>query len=617
MLNLLEIYVEGFGSIVKPITYKLDRPGLNILRGNIGSGKTTLVDAVSWVLYGVKTKKKSSVQPWPKIITKDYRGTCVKIKFTINKIPHEIARCIDYKGKVFSKVGGNRLVVLRDGKELPIRSKNTLKEAIPEIVGYSYRLFKSTVLFGQRVENFMEAKPEDKKSILEEAFEIAFLTRALELAKSLRSKAQSDVQVVLSEQYATERIISTKTQAYKDKKALFKNFNTSKKQKLKELKTILKNLQPQVIAKEELEKKVTELTEGLSKLKDRRRKKSLKLSSGRIADMQKKSQNIVTEVSRLRIREAQLMESFDILKNGRVCTTCKQVVKKKTNDSESLKSLKLEIEDIRHNISLLIKKKNSLDSKVALEKNNLSNILINIEKSIDILEKDLGNTHKQLNAAYTKVAIYTHTKKSFRETKLEVNPISPGELEKEKLELRPLRKELLKVEERVSALKSSLKDYDWAIKDPLSNSGIKAYVFDTMLEKLNRKLEKYVDIIGFKLVVKIDFNSAYHNVVVHILRFGEEVPIEDLSGGQKQLSNLVLSLCFHSLANDTKPCNVLLMDECFEGLDEQGIQLVAEIISKISVNKSVHLITHRDFIPPNAKVSTAYLDLDKHTRIEN
>ena len=53
-----------------------------------------------------------------------------------------------------------------------------------------------------------------------------------------------------------------------------------------------------------------------------------------------------------------------------------------------------------------------------------------------------------------------------------------------------------------------LENYNWLINDPLGNNGIKAYLFDSSLDMLNRTLDKYSQVLGFRIEFNIDLGTA-------------------------------------------------------------------------------------------------------------
>ena len=66
-INFLSVDIEGFRTIVKPLHFDLQRPGLNMVKGINGAGKTSVFEALIWCLYGINLKEVNQAQliSWP------------------------------------------------------------------------------------------------------------------------------------------------------------------------------------------------------------------------------------------------------------------------------------------------------------------------------------------------------------------------------------------------------------------------------------------------------------------------------------------------------------------------------------------------------------------------
>src|SRR5665648_526407 len=101
-INFLGADIEGFRTIVKPFHFDLDRPGLNMLKGNNGAGKTSVFEAIYWCTYGENLKDVNQAQliSWPENRGSLWQGTRVSETFQIGDSTYEITRCLGYKGLV-------------------------------------------------------------------------------------------------------------------------------------------------------------------------------------------------------------------------------------------------------------------------------------------------------------------------------------------------------------------------------------------------------------------------------------------------------------------------------------------------------------------------------------
>ena len=107
------ILIEGFGSIVKPLEFKLNTEGVIIITGKNGVGKSTIPNALFWVLYGTVLKNVNS----PSIPTKKgyrgkgFSGTRVIVDVEVDKVYYRIARHINYKLRTFEVTGNSNVII--------------------------------------------------------------------------------------------------------------------------------------------------------------------------------------------------------------------------------------------------------------------------------------------------------------------------------------------------------------------------------------------------------------------------------------------------------------------------------------------------------------------------
>lgn len=175
MITFRNITIEGFGSIIKPLRYNLNQPGINVITAKNGIGKTTIFSALFWALYGKPLKKGSQIKTWKDLRPRDYKGVRVSVKFIKDLIPYEVIAHEDYKGMK------SKILLLRSGKErLDLRDKKDIRNEIINLLGYSPELFKNSIIFGQKMKRIIEEDGPIKKKIFDDIFDIHYLKVAKE-----------------------------------------------------------------------------------------------------------------------------------------------------------------------------------------------------------------------------------------------------------------------------------------------------------------------------------------------------------------------------------------------------------------------------------------------------
>lgn len=606
MLSFGRMHVIGFGPILDE-TFYWDQPGLNIVKADNGSGKSKFINALVWALYG-KTLS-GSVETWESYKPKKYEGTKVEVNFNKGSIKYKVTRCKGYTGLVNGVKGKNRLIIEEDGKEISSDGKADAKEELAEILGYSMDLFKNSIIFGQKLKRLVSETGPNKKKILDEAFEVVYISRAY-------SAAQDRVKVLNERIYKYDVNI----EAYKTKVTSLKEEIEREEQRLKDFdKTNKKDLKVEKEAIEELRVQLRDNKNNLSKQDDvnelisahRETIKKLKTERDALGKPEVKHSSKKTSLSYKKQEAETLFKSITKLKEGlsKLPTNCPNCGKPFT-EKERKEEVKRIMDNIKEKeklhaelleqIDKLRDELNKLETAMSSEK-RLTTSITNTEELIKALEK-VRERDNLINQKLENIreSINSH-KRNIQKIK-ERTP--PKNFDKTLRVLKDAKRELKAETKAWEEVQKEKEDYMWLIADPLSNAGLKAFIFDTMLESINDRLDYYAKFSGMRVGFLIDMDSARKDVNTVISNEkGEYVPYDDLSGGQQQKVDIVTVFATHDVVSENKDCNLLIMDELFESLDKNNIELLTELIQDKAKDKCLYLVTHRhEFSPTNANI---------------
>lgn len=603
MITLEKVIIGGFGSVIEPLEYNINNNGINIIFGKNGSGKSTITNAIYWAIFGILLKKGSSIIPYEKIQSESYKGTIVKLFLKSNNLEFVIIRCKDYNGKVAEtgdKGNSNLWLIGGDGK---IRDKKDTQAAIEKLIGCSPRVFKNSIVFGQKLTRIINETGPEKKKVFEEAFEVSFiqdLKDKTEKAKNALVTAANKMQLEFQE-------VSLKLTAARDKLKFFKTdrnrFEEKKESTIKSLEESLveyrksaKELSVKIRSNDTEESQVKEIQSTKDKIaKNSSIINSFKPLSDQLlkADLEKaKIEGNIQDLEKAKKRvEAKY---FSVIEK---CPRCNQSLNK-----AEVKKEKEQIQKEVNKLSSDIKEQSISLSHYLSEQTRLNKEL----SSIGSLKKEVGSLNITLNKLETSLE---STKQAKRELIVEAKEIRFLEDKIKAESLKTYDTELMKgIIKVIKGIKPTYKDLKlelkklnreielhlWAINDPLSNKGIKSYIFDTQLALVNKELEKYERTLGFKVNFSIDLDSANKNFEAYIYHEGKIRPYENLSGGQAQLVDIAIAFSIHDVTDSNNPINAIFMDEVFESLDKDNIEKVTELINTKAPTKCIHLITHRD-----------------------
>lgn len=560
MIQFGNIIIEGFCSIPY-LELNLGSKGITVIRGATGEGKTTILSALVWGAYGKNLKGKSDVNTWEKYRPKNYNGTKVEIYFGKDGKTHKITRCLKYKGEVNGAKGKDRLIYEIDAIEVSEKNKGEIQALINADFGMSYSLFMNSILFGQGMKRLIQESSSDKKDLFEEIFELEYISKARDIAKGYYTEALREYNEI-SQKYSSSKEKKQSIQRMLDD--LKKQANHVKNDLSSRVKVLEKKLSLLAKAKKENELKETVTYKNRIEQRIQEARDNQKELLNKINDAKKKTRVSLEEFIGVIIK---------LLKRGDIKNSLKRLmeVKKAFGDIERLQD-----------------KCSKLADKISNYRDKLEE-LRDQEYEANKVQRDIDLTHIEI-------------KKLLSEKRAGVNL---GLIKKYKTQLSTISDKLQSIESEMEEKRAKVDNYKWVMDDPLGNRGIKAFLFESSLDILNETLESYSEVLGFSILFYVDIQGVKKDFNTQIIMDGIEVSYEELSGGQKQLVNLAMAFAMNEVMTKAKGINIAFLDEVFENLSSEYVDLVIGLIRKIYKDKTLYLISHQESLPiPNARVLT-------------
>lgn len=600
MVRFKNLEVEGFGSLISKTTFNLDQQGLNIIRGKVGSGKTSIPSALFWTIFGQTLKgSKSSVLTWPEIRPTGYAGCKTVLTFDVNDIEYKLIRCKDFKRQIRvgdqKMKGANKLLLIQGDKPLHSeKGRIQLQKEIEKLIGYSPDLFKNSIVFGQKMKRIIEETGPNKKKVFEEAFEATFIKQAAEntdLEKKDLEKVLRDLQY--QEDFNSDKLIN-KRENLKEINSLLEN----SKEITKQYKERIKELKAEQDSIRDLERiEPGDLDKKLNKVKTKYR------------EAKEHNQNISRAKEKVRDLKEGIKELKELLnRKGKKCYTCGSRLQP-DNYQKMQDKLNKDLDKLRAELKVV--KKEAKVEKIDTEK--LDNKIQKLNTEIHKIASHNQGIAKEKNRIPVIQLQIDKLQKSLDELNLKENQKKAKTLKSEIETLKLTVKDIVK---KIKKVNRSIEIKQWLLKDPLSNNGLKAYLFNELLNNVNAQLMKYSDILGFRIEFGIDLSTRNKEFYQIIMLDNILIPYDDLSGGQKQLVDTSVAFAIHDVVSSIKPSNLVFLDEPFESLGVDEIEIIAELVEEKAKDKSLFLITHHNsFAPLNANEILVKRDKNKNTII--
>jgi DNA repair exonuclease SbcCD ATPase subunit len=636
-ITLHQIRFKNFFSYGKTWnTVKLDQPGLTLIKGtnkddinNIsnGAGKSTIVNAVLYALYGdvlVSSKKADSV-----VNARNKKGCVCELTLSIQNNKYVITRYRKGTGDI--KNGVTVIQVDQQGNQIKDLTRGTVSETnklIENIVGIPKQLFERLIIFDADIPHFFNLSAQQQRDFLESLFNLDILSKTANRLKSEEKKA-------LEQQIALfEELEQKYKQQLKDYKTSLKQLKQQKKQwdeqqqaRIEKLEERIQQLSSRDIEqdKKQLEKnqqvqssidELRDINEQLEKLMHETINKKIERISNKIDEVESKYKfatnqfdSIKNELERKKTKLEAFLQS--------VCPECGQ----KYHDKERIEQLKQQIVN-------LLQEANQAKETKKFFKRYIRRVRKLYQYWVDV-NTDAVKKYRQNTAKIKELTEYLneHDVGSLKE----LNMISDM-IERTKEEIEYIKEQenpyIFSIE-NLKKTKPEAPDYEQyeQIKKQYDhvvlliklftdkNSPIRKKLIQTRLMLINTKLDQYLKgmLFPYKVTLKPD-------LTFDITHRGN--PISMLSHGQRAKVNFALSLAFRDvMANSLCNVNLLLLDEVLDkALCASSIAATIKMISQKAREEGLDilLITHKhDNVAPYSDNCINVIYENGFSRIEN
>ena len=522
---------------------QLDRSPTTLIVGENGSGKSTVLDALCFVLFNKPFRTISKGQLVNSI---NLGGTIVEIEFVIQKNNFKIIRGM--KPNIF-EIYCNGRMMNQDANAL-----DTQKILEQQILKLNYRSFTQVVILGSSTFiPFMQLRSKDRREVVEDILDIKIFSlmnfllkhKVKEVSEELKSieyefrlsKEKIDLQNKYIEDIRKnkERIIEEKEHLVFDSERVV----LSEQEKADKIKLEIKSLEPETSQKENVKSSIREY-----------HKMEAKLSN--------------------RVDENKRQKEF--FENNETCPVC-------TQDIElGLKKQKIEEKSKR------IQELNSGIDKLKVELDDKEQLL----KGIEMLSKQIRE--KEVEVAKIGTSI-THMERLIRQTNIQIQAMKKGEVsEEDKVKLTRLSERCKLQEEQITKLRED-KFYVDVARNLLMDTGIKTKIINKYLPIMNKLINGYLTSMDFYVNFTLDnnFNETIKS------RHRDEFSYSSFSEGEKMRIDLALLFTWRAVAKmkNSTNTNLLILDEIFDSsLDTTGTDDFLKILHTFA-DQNVFVISHK------------------------
>jgi len=513
-----------------------------LIIGQNGSGKSTMLDALAFGLFGRPHRNINKPQL---VNTVNNRDCLVEVSFQIGKAEFKIVRGI--KPTVFE--------IWKDGTMINQSSHSREYQQILEqnILKLNHKSFHQIVVLGSSsFIPFMQLPAHHRREVIEDLLDINVFSKMNSILKERLTTLRDVIKENDYQLEITKDKIKNQEKFLRELKALNEN---AKKEKQDEIQTI----------STEIESLQSENAEHSSWLEGNQQ-----TLEEEFAKTQEKKQQLATFKSTFEQQIRAVVKDAKFYETNDTCPTCTQSI------DTDFKDQKLRASQDR------AKELQKAMDHATQESANLEQALKRVNDATEELRRRSSDIHAN-NSQITRL------QRRIRDISSELDIAKTSDGDEEELHKLTAIKDAL-MEQKLKM--SEEQTYNIAMSEMLKDTGIKTKVIKQYLPVINKLSNNYLQILDF--FVHFDLDESFNETIRS--RHRDSFSYDSFSEGEKQRIDLALLFCWRMIAKmkNSVATNLLILDETFDSsLDHEGVDNLMKILDTLEDDTNTFVISHK------------------------
>jgi len=524
---------------------QLDAHQNALIVGENGAGKSTILDALTFALFGKPFRK---INKGSLVNSVNEKGCEVRITFSTNNKNYEIVRGI--KPNIF-EIYCDNIMINQDSA-----SKDYQDYLEKVILKMTLKSFTQIVILGSAsFTPFMQLTPNERRVVIEDLLDIQIFSVMNIVAKQ---KLQINKENIDQNRIMNIGKLDKKSFIEKNITSLEQN-NELRESELRESFIQNENQYKDILV--EITSLETQRDALLSNIEDQSIQKA---KHSKLISLHSKIEN--------NLNRAQKEISFYCDNDD--CPTCRQPIVKSFKDKIIIETI-TKVDEFKDGLTKLgTEIDKCVDHITTIEKtiskiNNIKNDITSNKTKLSAIVSTNNNIEDDINRI-------KHSDNTLINNKKELIVVV-DELEKYKIEKEALLNDRILIETSINLLK---------------DGGIKTKIIKQYLPVINKLINKYLAQMGF--FVNFNINEQFEETIKS--RYRDEFSYHNFSEGEKTRIDLALLLTWRAIAKmrNSVNCNLLILDEVFDGsLDFNGTDELMKIMWAMTGDSNVFVISHK------------------------
>ena len=524
----------------------LNKNKSTLVVGHNGAGKSTMLDALSFALFGKPHRKIMKSQ----LVNSINQKQCVvEVEFYIGKAYFKIIRGI--KPTIFE--------IWKDGTMINQSSHANEYQKILEqnILKLNHKSFHQVVVLGSSsFIPFMQLNAGHRRDVIEDLLDINIFSKMNVILREKNSVLKDKLSTINKDIEINNTKIDQQTKYIRDIAALTEE-NKKKYQK-------------QVKSAEEKILKLQNENSNLSKELENND------TDNEYKKLQSKKNNIISQTAEIKQQMKTVAKRGMFLEKNDTCPTCEQDI---TNKDMLITRVKNEAYQLQSNLNMITNTENQLQNEI----NDLEQVMNSIREKTSTINAN-NREITSLNQSNADLKKYLEEEVTADLSQARVDLDSMKSLKEDMFENK------LKVNEQFG--------YNNVIAEMLKDTGIKTKIIKQYLPAINKLVNQYLQVLDFFVHFNLDenFNETIRS------RHRDDFTYDSFSEGEKQRIDLSLLFTWRQIAKmkNSVATNLLILDETFDSsLDHDGIENLLKILYTLDADTNTFIISHKGDILDN------------------
>lgn len=523
----------------------LNKSATTLIIGKNGEGKSTILDALCFSLFG---KPFRNINKGQLINSINGKGCLVEIEFDNNGKEYKIIRGI--KPNVFE--------IWCDGEMInqDAASRDYQKILEQQILRLNYKTFTQVVILGSAsFVPFMQLSSTQRREVIEDILDIRIFSTMNQL---LKEKAQETKDAILR----IENEIKSAKDRVESQQTIIKTITEAKTESINNILSKISANNAEVLQTEsEIELIISEIDTLKASINDK--------------------DNVTEDIEKAKSIRSKLLQKVEtcehhseFFKEHDVCPSCNQDIAEEYKESI--------VKDLNEKM---------LDNNRKI--NELETILTNLNENLSRINKVVEKiTDKNIELS-TRNSTITLLNKQNKELEAETQRVKSDttNIDEEKGKLKELAQDALnKITEKNQLLEH--RNIEEVANVLLKDTGIKTAIIREYLPAMNKLINKYLN--AMDTYIHFELDEAFNEKIKS--RFRDEFTYASFSEGEKMRIDLAILFTWRQIAKmkNSVNTNLLLLDEIFDSsLDTAGTDYFLNLMNQFGENSNIFVISHK------------------------